>query len=412
MMPATALFLAYNYVATGSPFRLAFHVTGSSDTLGFGARHVLPSDGEVDYTVGKAISSLMNNMKLVVTWTFGGFVTLVLAAVGFSNGKELRGRSFLTLVLLVWPLGFFFFWGAYATTLLWDITQFIGPFYYLPMLMALSIGAGVGIVQLARGRAWLGAIAIVALAGVTLFTLLPAIDKNQERTAQHRVVADAVATLDDAGPSLLFVPPIYGPYLQNPFSFLRNAAHYDGHMVYALDSGNRNLDIIDEYPSRTPYTLSVPTGWGGDRPAEFTKAFTRRQREVTASSITVTARVSPILRQRQASVAVLLGTTPVRIHFTDDGNGGGVATFVVTRTADGRVVLTDTNDPSATTITRDVDSPLHLHITSGDRRIVVYGRVIPMRTDDRGFELLMPGAVSNDLLAPFESATITVKPAR
>jgi hypothetical protein len=161
--------------------------------------------------------------------------------------------------------------------------------------------------------------------------------------------------------------------------------------------------------------LSVPTGWGGDRPAEATKAFVQRQHTVTGSSVSVTAHVNSILFQSQAVLAVILGESPVTIHFRDDGAGGGTASFVVTSGADGRVTLSAPGDPSATTITGDVDAPLHVgvHIVSREgEKIVAYGRVIPMRSDAHSFELMMPGTVSNDLLGWLESATIDVKVAR
>jgi 4-amino-4-deoxy-L-arabinose transferase-like glycosyltransferase len=410
VVPAAVLFFAYNAIATGSMFRLAFHVTGSSDTLGFGSRHVLRSDAGVDYTVWKAIRALTNNMELVITWTFGSFLALILAGIGFSSARDLKGRTFLALLLLVWPLGFFFFWGAYASVLLWDITQFVGPFYYLPMLMALAIGAGVGIARVARGRAWVGAGIVAVLAAVTLVTLLPAIDTNQERTAQRRVVNTAVERLDDTGPTLLFLPPIYGPYLQNPFSWLRNSPGYDGHIVYALDAGNRNFDLVDQFPGRTPYTMSIPTGYGGDRPAGLTKAFTNRVRHVTASSVAVEARVSSGLLRRGAVLSVIFGFKVVPVHFAPDGDGGGVTRFTITRTDDGRVTLTDENDPTAHTVIKRLRHELQLGVIvgSGNDRSIAYGRIVPIRSTDRGFELLMPGTVSNDQLGIFDRATLDV----
>ncbi|HLM16301.1 MAG TPA: glycosyltransferase family 39 protein, partial [Acidimicrobiia bacterium] len=70
-LPGALLLLAYNWYATGNPLLLAFQITGRSDAMGFGIRHVLPTDPGVDYTIGKAFSALANNMLLVITWTFG-----------------------------------------------------------------------------------------------------------------------------------------------------------------------------------------------------------------------------------------------------------------------------------------------------------------------------------------------------
>jgi 4-amino-4-deoxy-L-arabinose transferase-like glycosyltransferase len=406
-LPPLVLFLAYNALATGSALQLAFHVTGSSDTLGFGARHVLPNDPEVDYTVWKAISALTNNMKLVVTWTFGSFLALVFTGIGFANRRDLKDRTLLVALLLVWPLGFFFFWGAYASVLLWDITQFVGPFYYMPMLMAIALGAGVGIARVARGRAWVVVLVVATMAGLTLVTLIPAINTNRERTAQKRLIENVVKPLERGAPKLLFLPPLYGPYLQNPFSFLRNAPDYDSQIVYAIDQGNRNFRVIDEFADRTPYVMSVPSGFGADKPASETKAFARRMRRVHASSITVEASASGSLMRNSAFLSVIFGTKVVRVPFMDDHFGGGTAKFEIAP-RDGSIVLLDADAAAATTSVKTVHHELQLGIIAGTEQdaFIAYGKIFPLRSVEDGFEVLVPGSVSNDNLGIFDSASL------
>src|SRR4029453_2756367 len=181
----------------------------------------------------------------------------------------------------------------------------------------------VGIARVARGRAWFVVVVVAAMAGLTLVTLIPAINTNRERTAQKRVIENVVKPLERGAPKLLFLPPLYGPYLQNPFSFLRNAPDYDSKIVYAIDGGNRNFHVIDEFADRTPYLMSVPSGYGADKPASETEAFARRVRLVHGSSITVDVSVSEALMKRGAYLSVAFGNKIVGVHLVDDPLGGG-----------------------------------------------------------------------------------------
>ena len=62
------------------------------------------------------------------------------------------------------------------------------------------------------------------------------------------------------------VPPLYGPYLQNPFSFLRNEPEIGGDVVFALDRGDdSNARVRSAYPERNSYRLIVANRWS-DQP--------------------------------------------------------------------------------------------------------------------------------------------------
>ena len=67
------------------------------------------------------------------------------------------------------------------------------------------------------------------------------------------------------GRALVFVPPLYGPTLQNPLSFLRNDATLDGDVIYALDRGDRaNARVRAAHPDRVVYELVLPFGWSDE----------------------------------------------------------------------------------------------------------------------------------------------------
>jgi hypothetical protein len=62
----------------------------------------------------------------------------------------------------------------------------------------------------------------------------------------------AAATLDRA---VVFLPPLDGPYLLQPFSLARNAT-FDGPVVWALDRGaSRNLEVVRSLPGRDAYRV-------------------------------------------------------------------------------------------------------------------------------------------------------------
>ena len=62
----------------------------------------------------------------------------------------------------------------------------------------------------------------------------------------------AAAALDRA---VVFLPPLDGPYLLQPFSLARNAT-FDGPVVWAIDRGaGQNLEVARRLPGRTPYRV-------------------------------------------------------------------------------------------------------------------------------------------------------------
>jgi hypothetical protein len=67
--------------------------------------------------------------------------------------RSYRRGGVLSALLLVWPIAFFFFGGAYASVMLWDFTKYVGPFYYLPMALVMALAIGVGIMRLTRHAA-------------------------------------------------------------------------------------------------------------------------------------------------------------------------------------------------------------------------------------------------------------------
>jgi len=348
-----------------------------------------------------------------MTWMFGGILGVVLAAVGFSRSRDLRGRGLLSMILVGWPLGFFFFWGAYASALLWEITRYVGPFYYLPMLMTLAVAAGVGIARVASHRAWLGGVTLVALAGVTLFTLVPSVRTNEERTAQREVIADAVhSRLDDAPRSVLFLPGLYGEYLQNPFSFLRNQPGYDDHILYAVQGSNREFAALHDHPGRDAYVMSLPSGYSPEIPATALRTRIDPVSSITGAGLAFRVQVSSTLFRKHPVVRMVVGNQLVYVRLVATPDGGGTTRFTIARTARG-IAVTSPDDSTAHASSRRVPQPLQvsLVIPEGAYKVVqVVNRSIPLRTRGAGVQALWPGSETTSVLAGPDTWILTATP--
>ncbi len=257
--------LAFNADLTGSPLTFPFRLLEPSDGPGFGLRRSLPTDAGLDYTPGRALGSLSRNGMLVAVWCAGGVVGVFLALSAFVR-RRLRGDAILLALLVVWPIGYALFWGSYAVAFQWDGALFLGPYYYLPMVAALAIASAVSLEDLWRWRPSLAATAALASLVLTVAVLVPRLVEQRQRSDPRSEVAQLLQD-EVREPALVFVPPIYGSYLQNPLSFLRNTPALDGPVVYALDRGREpNERIREAHPSRTAYRLVFLNGWS-DQPS-------------------------------------------------------------------------------------------------------------------------------------------------
>lgn len=261
-LPLVLLF-AFNTAVTGDPLQLPFNLLEPADRLGFGERRALPTDTFVDFGPAESIAATGRNLVLVVAWSGGGLLAVVLAGWGCLQ-QRLRVAP-VAATLLVWPLGYAFFWGSYLTAFVWDGALFMGPYYYLPIVPMLCLAAGAGWDAISQGHRWIGAGALVGMGALSLLTLAPALRDQIDRSSARVELADAVAE-DVDGPALVFLPSVYGDYLQNPFSFLRNTPGLDGEVVFALEGDEaRNGRVAAMFPSRSVYRVRLPRGWS-DQP--------------------------------------------------------------------------------------------------------------------------------------------------
>ncbi len=196
-LPGLIGFLGYNAVATGNMLRLPFRLQEQSDNLGFGGRRTNTLEPLFDYTAKDAWRATRENARLLLTWSFGSVMLVVLGAYGVFTQPVAKSRWLLATWLIVWPVGFFFFWGSFSYIFRWDGGRFLGPYYYLPMLVPLVIAAGIGVQRALEHARWIVALFAVGAVALALPILVDTIDGNLARTEHRRAVADAVDTAVD-----------------------------------------------------------------------------------------------------------------------------------------------------------------------------------------------------------------------
>jgi hypothetical protein len=244
----------YFQVATGSFFRPPFTFVGPSDTLGFGPKRMYAEMPYLDYTAGRALVAFGRLTVLTGFWGFGGLLLVGLAVMGYRSLRGGAGR-WLALVAVTVPLGYAFFWGSFSSSE-WGGPWRFGPFYWLPVIIPVSILAAAGFTRLWRWDPSVARFVAVGMVAVSLFVTVRALGEHRrlgaERDRLYAAPLAAVASLDRA---VVFLPPLDGPWLLQPFSLARNAS-FDARVVWAIDRGARqNLDVVRRLPGRSAYRV-------------------------------------------------------------------------------------------------------------------------------------------------------------
>jgi hypothetical protein len=266
-LPLAAM-LAYYWAATGSPFRSPFSVLEPRDTLGFGNRKITPNHPDLIFTPGHGVYGVLRHVLLTSLWCFGGLLLVGFLLAGLRGRRRSGPAPWLALVAVTVPFGYLFFWGTFGTGLRGGLTAFLGPFYFLPLLVPVAFLGARGFAGFWRRDRLLGALALVSMLTASGFLLVRAVQANLRATREDRMLYSVLAPIKDDR-AIVFLQPLYGPTLLHPFTGLRNSHDYDGKTVYALDLGeHQDLDVIDDYPGRAAYRFRLEGGDYRDNPPD------------------------------------------------------------------------------------------------------------------------------------------------
>ncbi|MBN1994490.1 MAG: glycosyltransferase family 39 protein [Anaerolineae bacterium] len=257
LLPILGLVLLYNLFITGHPLRFPFTLYDPLDTFGFGYKRQHPLNIPILYNVSAALDSLSANLFQLNFWVFGGPLLLGLALFQVIANYRSWSNALLPLLFFVFPLGHFFFWGAYNFTL-WGVIEYLGPMYYLPVLIPLVLLGAQGLCRLFNRASFVAIIFLLVMGGINAALLARHIGQNYAYTRKHQAIYHPFLEqpLDQA---LVFVPPLYGPYLLHPLAWLANTPSLDGPILYALDTNqNSHLTLLDAYPDRVTYRFIYP----------------------------------------------------------------------------------------------------------------------------------------------------------
>ena len=250
-----ACFFAWNNAATGSPFRLPFAVLEPDDTLGFGIRRLYPTDTGYDFGIRQGLSGAVRHGLLLGYWLAGGVVLLVLAAVAVVRRSARGPAGSLAAVAVVLPLGYIFFWGPWNATVLWGGTRYVGPFYYLPLVVPVAVLGARAVGDLRRWRPGAAVLAGLAVVSVTAATMFVVVDENLAFTRHSRAIVELVAGAEGS-PKLVFAATST-PFLMHESPVIANRWDLSGPVVYAVARGDGDLEVARLHPDRSYFHLDL-----------------------------------------------------------------------------------------------------------------------------------------------------------
>ncbi len=239
--------LAYNAAVVGGPLSFPNTASDPLDTFGFGERRIMPGFGRTEFGFLDALEGSGKNVKAFRSFVFGGTLGVLVAVVGLWRVRHDRRLLPLLTLSLVFPLGYLTFWGVHVSSL---AALFSAPIYYIPLYATASILMAVSLVALWRRRR----LAAVAVVGVLAVATVPG---AVSALGANRRMSQAQEPLEQAAPpegrALVFVEDS-GRYLLFSNPFVANDPELDGRVLYAVDRGPRNLDLIRAMPDRVPWS--------------------------------------------------------------------------------------------------------------------------------------------------------------
>ena len=287
-LPLLVVVVASNIAINGGPFTFSTTVSsGGASAFGFGYRALAPDAHGLDFTPGYSITALGSNLWALPKWLFGTYLAMGLAIFGgFKLWRRDRSTTSLLLAMtFIFPIGYMAWWASAMTIL--GAANGLGPHYYLPMMPPLAVLMTYGLLELHTWRRVAVPIALLAMFIVTLFAMPTKLDDKRFVAETSKDYAREVRRgLAQRGgqQALVTLEGKRAPYVMDPRPFLTNSPDLSDDILYAVDRGARNIDLIDRYKERRAYRLvsELPMG------AEFERMPVQVRRQSVARGTSIT----------------------------------------------------------------------------------------------------------------------------
>ena len=259
VVPLLALTLAYNAFVDGSPFTFPTTVqSGGWSRFGWGVRALAPDMPRLNYSFFGALKALGRNGAATPTWMIGSYLSLGVAAVGglVVFRRDHRVFMFVAAMTVVFPIGYLTWWASSLTSA--GAFTGLGPHYYFPALVPLSLLAAVGFRDLAaRTRPAITVAVLGLLAITTVVFVLPKLDDQRYVNEADRRYSSAVlnATARRSGQLLVVNERAPYPYVMLKHGLIANRPRLNSRVLFAIDRGAKNIDLLRSRPKRRAFRV-------------------------------------------------------------------------------------------------------------------------------------------------------------
>src|SRR5262249_23271454 len=111
LVPFLVLTVVQNRIVTGKFTQFPFTAKEPLDTFGFGYRRLMPHILGIDYTLKEAVKGTGLSGFYLPQFLLGSYVAILLAGFGLWFRRRDRTTLLLLGMMVVFPLGYFWFWG-------------------------------------------------------------------------------------------------------------------------------------------------------------------------------------------------------------------------------------------------------------------------------------------------------------
>lgn len=307
--PLLVATLAYNRYVTGQWLEFPITAADPLDTFGFGRKRLMPTFATVDYDLWKATKATAKNAFVLPWFLVGSYAGLGAALVGLWQRRRDVTSLALLLIAIVFPVGYFVFWGTYLSSL---ASRISGPIYFVPLYAPICLLIAAVLVGwwAERRRLAIGLLALLVVG--TVPAALSRFDVNRDISVRQEPWRTSVEDIE--GRALVFVANT-SPYLLYLNPFASNGPELDDRILYAADDGPRMLDLIARMPDRIPYLQrgSVASEELGPREHPYDLTVEVTPIEVRrAGALTVEAGIDPPDGARYLAVRIQTGATDER----------------------------------------------------------------------------------------------------